>query len=165
METYAADSLLIRLCSEPGAGMLSHLHRKIVQKFTTRAPAITLLYCTVILLFLGWLDITTGDYSLIAFYLIPVSLAAWFVSKRCGLLLCLLTVVVRGFADKESSSLIPSHSVMHYWNEFIELLFLVVMCLLFSALKKNLENRERAGTTGSVGRYPEAALVLRSGRA
>lgn len=122
--------------------MISHLHREIVQKFTTRAPAITLLYCTVILLFLGWLDIATGDYSLIVFYLIPVSLAAWFVSKRCGLLFCLLTVVVRGFADKESSSLISSHSVMHYWNEFIELLFLVIMCLLFSALKKNLENEK-----------------------
>lgn len=122
--------------------MISHLHREIVQRFSTRAPAITLLYCTVILLFLGWLDITTGDYSLIVFYLIPVSLAAWFVSKRCGLLFCLLTVVVRGFADKESSSSISSHSVMHYWNEFIELLFLVIMCLLFSALKKNLENEK-----------------------
>jgi len=98
--------------------------------------------CTVTLLLHGWLDIITGDYSLIVFYLVPVSLATWFVGKKSGLLFCLLAIVVRVFADELSRPFIFSHSVLHYWNELIEFLFLIIMSLLFSALKINLENEE-----------------------
>ncbi|MEI7815680.1 MAG: diguanylate cyclase [Desulfuromonadales bacterium] len=122
--------------------MFRLLHNNIVRNFSTRNPTITLLYCSVFLLFLGWLDIITGDYSLIVFYLIPVSLAAWFVSRQSGLLFCLLAVVVRFVADEWPRSAIFSHSVQHYWNVLIEFLFLVIMSLLFSALKKNLENEK-----------------------
>jgi diguanylate cyclase (GGDEF)-like protein len=122
--------------------MIRHLHHKIQSNFSSRTPAITLLYCSVILLFLGWLDIITGDYSLIVFYLIPVSLAAWFVGKRSGLLFCLLAVIVRVVADEWSRPDYFTHSVLHYWNELIEFLFLIIMSLLFSVLKKNLENEK-----------------------
>lgn len=98
--------------------------------------------CSVLLLLLGWLDIITGDYSLIVFYLIPVSLAAWFVGKLSGMLFCLLAIVVRVVADEWSSTSIFTHSVLHYWNELIEFLFLLIMSLLFSVLKKNLENEK-----------------------
>ena len=100
----------------------------------------TLLFCAVSLLFIGWLDVITGDYSLIVFYLIPVSLAAWFVSKRSGLLFCLLAIVVRIISDEMTRSSLSSHSMLHYWNVLIELLFLIIMSLLFSALKNNYEN-------------------------
>lgn len=122
--------------------MVRRLHHKIVQTFSSRTPTVTLLFCFFTLLILGWLDVITGDYSLIVFYLIPVSLAAWFVSKRCGLLFCLLTVVVRVIADEWFHSFTFTRSVMNYWNVFIELLFLIIMTLLFSALKKNLENEK-----------------------
>lgn len=122
--------------------MILHLHQKIVQIFSSRTPAVVLLFCTVFLLLLGWLDLTTGDYSLIVFYLIPVSFAAWFVSKRSGLLFCLLVMIVRVIADEGARSFLFTHSVMHYWNECIELLFLIIMSLLFSALKRNLENEK-----------------------
>ncbi len=34
--------------------MIKHLHLKIVQNFSSRAPAVTLLFCAVFLLLLGW---------------------------------------------------------------------------------------------------------------
>jgi diguanylate cyclase (GGDEF)-like protein len=94
------------------------------------------------MLALGYLDVITGDYSLIVFYLIPVSLAAWFVNIRSGLLFCGLAVVVRVIADEWSRPLLFTRSVLHYWNELIEFLFLIIMSLLFSTLKKNLDSEK-----------------------
>ncbi|MFA7403342.1 MAG: GGDEF domain-containing protein [Pelobacteraceae bacterium] len=122
--------------------MIRHINRRIVRGFSTLSPSMLLVFCTVTLLLLGWLDIITGDYSLIVFYLMPVSLATWFVGKKSGLLFCLLAIVVRAFADEWSRPFIFAHSVLHYWNELIEFLFLIIMSLLFSALKINLENEQ-----------------------
>lgn len=122
--------------------MVKRLHQKTVQTFSSRGPAVTILFCFVSLLFLGWLDIITGDYSLIVFYLIPVSLAAWFIGKWSGLLLCLMALVVRVIIDAGLSPSFISNSVLHYWNQLIDFIFLLIMSLLFSALKKNLENEK-----------------------
>ncbi len=102
----------------------------------------TLSFCVFFLLLLCGLDIVTGDYSLIVFYLIPVSLAAWFVGKKSGLLFCLLAIVARFIADGGCCATITTHSVLHYWNELIEFIFLIMMSLLFSALKNNLDNEK-----------------------
>lgn len=122
--------------------MIKHLHLKIKKKFSSCPPAMTLLFCSVFLLLLGWLDIITGDYSLIVFYLIPVSLATWIVGKRSGLLFCFLSLAVRVVADEAYHSSGFAFSALHYWNELIEFFFLIIMSILFSALKKNLENEK-----------------------
>lgn len=122
--------------------MVKRLHQKTVQTFSSRNPAVTMLFCFVFLLFLGWLDIITGDYSLIVFYLIPVSLAAWFLGKWSGLLFCLMALIVRVIIDAGSSPSFISNSALHYWNQLIDFIFLLIMSLLFSALKKNLENEK-----------------------
>lgn len=136
--------------------MVKRLHNKIVLNFSSRSPTVILLYCTVFLLFLGWLDIITGDYSLIVFYLIPVSLVSWFVGKRSGALFCLLSVVVRIIADESSSSEIFTHSVLHYWNELVEFVFLLIMSLLLSSFKKKYDNEKemarRDPLTGTLNR-------------
>jgi diguanylate cyclase (GGDEF)-like protein len=91
---------------------------------------------------LGWLDFITGDYSLIVFYLIPVALTSWYVSKRSGLLICILTLAIRIFADEAARSSLFHYSSLHYWNIFIEFFFLLIMSLLFSALKKNIDTEK-----------------------
>jgi diguanylate cyclase (GGDEF)-like protein len=124
--------------------------------FSSRSPAAMISLSVVILLLLGWMDVVTGDYSLIIFYLIPVSLAAWFVSSRQGILFCVLAITVRIIADGFSTSLYFSHSMLHYWNVLIEFLFLLIMSVLFSALKKNLENEKTLAShdplTGALNR-------------
>jgi len=126
--------------------MLTGMHNKILAVFSSRSPAVVFLFNVVILLVLGWVDFITGDYSLIVFYLIPVSLAAWFIGKYFGMLFCLLSIVVRVVADESSTPANFSHSMMHYWNELIEFLFLLVVCILCSALKKNLESDKNQGS-------------------
>jgi diguanylate cyclase (GGDEF)-like protein len=102
----------------------------------------SLIFSSLFLLFLGWLDVITGDYSLIVFYLIPVAVSAWFAGRRSGLLFCVLSVVVRLLADEWSRPAIFTHSILNYWNESIELLFLIIMSLLFSVLKNNFEKEK-----------------------
>ena len=122
--------------------MIIRLHRKVIDMFAPRGPATVISFSIALVALLGWIDFVTGDYSLIIFYLIPVSLSAWFVSKRCGVLFCILTIVVRVFTDEASTTFIIDHSALHYWNVLIEFLFLLIMSLLFSALKKNLDNEK-----------------------
>lgn len=122
--------------------MYKNVHRKIVSIFSPLTPAVLGAFNILILLLLGWLDMVTGDYSLIVFYLIPVALAAWFVSKSFGVLFCFLAVAVRIVVEESATSFDFSHSTLHYWNELVEFLFLLIMSLLFSALKTNLQNEK-----------------------
>lgn len=128
--------------SAPSVRMFRFLHRTISQRVSSHAPALVLLYSFIFLLFLGWLDRLTGDYSLIIFYLIPVSFSAWFVGKKSGLFFCVLSIMVRILVDEGSRLTVFSHTALHYWNEMIEFLFLLIMSLLFSALKVNLQNEK-----------------------
>lgn len=136
--------------------MISRLHHKIVAIFAPHSPTTIISVSSVLLLLLGWIDIVTGDYSLIIFYLIPVSLPAWFVSRSSGIIFCLLAITVRLLADDGLSTLHFDHSVLHYWNELIEFLFLLIMSLLFSALRKNLDTEKELASrdplTGTLNR-------------
>lgn len=136
--------------------MVRHIYRQVSQVCAERTPALTLLCCAVMVLFIGWLDFLTGDYSLMIFYLVPVSLAAWFVGKQSGMLFCLLSTVARFVADEISRSYILTHSLLHYWNVLVQFLFLLIMSLLFSKLKKTLESERelarRDPLTGALNR-------------
>lgn len=136
--------------------MLKLLHPKIVAIFSSRSPAAIISINLLILLMLGWADYVTGDYSLIVFYLIPVSIVAWFVSRRCGVLFCLLAISVRVVVDEGLTAFNYSHSALHYWNELVEFLFLLIMSFLFSVLRKNLDNEKKLSShddlTGALNR-------------
>jgi diguanylate cyclase (GGDEF)-like protein len=72
------------------------------------------------------------------------------------MLFCFLALLTRLIADEASSSFSLNNAALHYWNLFIELLFLMIMTLLFSALRKNLDSeKNRANTdplTGALNR-------------
>jgi len=96
---------------------------------------------SVLLIILGWLDYITGDYSLIVFYLIPVCLAAWHVGTTSGALFCVLALVTRLIADGAGTSFSFSYSPLHYWNIFVEFVFLLIMSFLVSTLKRHMGAR------------------------
>jgi diguanylate cyclase (GGDEF)-like protein len=120
--------------------MLLRIHNKTIDLFSSRSPAAIISLSLILLMLLGWVDFLTGDYSLIVFYLIPVSLVAWFVNRTCGMLFCLLALATRFCANEAHTNFAFQSAAIHYWNESIELLFLLIMSLLFSALRKNLDS-------------------------
>lgn len=127
--------------------MFLRLHKLVNNLFSVRSPAAVYAVSLLMLVILCYIDYVTGDYSLIIFYLIPVSLVAWFVSKRSGLVFCLLALAARFIADEWPTSFNFSNSFLHYWNEFIEFLFLMVMSLLFSTLKHTLDTEKKLART------------------
>ncbi len=139
-----------------GNRMFIKIHHKIIEIFSPQSPATIISFSVLFLLLLGWVDTATGDYSLIVFYLVPVSLVAWFIGKRSGILFCVLSVIVRIISDESSTSFSFSHPMLHYWNELIELLFLLIMSTLFSALRKNIDNEKELSSkdplTGALNR-------------
>lgn len=136
--------------------MFLRVHKTVVGIFSSLSPATVFAVSLSLLVLLGWIDLITGDYSLIVFYLIPVSFVAWFVSRKSGVLFCFLALITRFIADEAASSFSLQSARLHYWNIFIEFLFLLIMSLLFSALRSNLDyEKTRAGTdplTGALNR-------------
>lgn len=122
-------------------GMLERVHLKFVATVSKHSKRTVIIVSILLLFLLCWLDYITGDYSLIIFYLIPVSLTAWFVGKTSGVFFCLLSLLARIVAD---FSLYPpaQRSNLHYWNLFIEFSFLLIMSVLFSVLKNKLDSEK-----------------------
>ena len=136
--------------------MLVHLHKKTVSVFSSRSPVTVATTCLILLLLLGWIDYKTGDYSLIVFYLVPVSLAAWFVGRSAGMMFCVLALVTRFTANAAGGHFSLTNRSLHYWNECVELLFLLIMSLLFSTLRKTLDTEKSLASsdplTGALNR-------------
>jgi len=122
--------------------MLFRIHNKTVDLFSSRSSVTVISVSLFLLALLGWIDYLTGDYSLIIFYLIPVSLVAWFVSRPGGMLFCLLAVATRFTVNEAPTHFALQNAAPHYWNECIQLLFLPHMSPLFSALRKNLDSEK-----------------------
>jgi len=138
------------------SSMLLRIHKNTVDLFSSRSPVTVISISLIVLALLGWVDYLTGDYSLIVFYLIPVSLAAWFVNRPCGMFFCLLALTTRFAVNESHTSFRLQNTSLHYWNECIELLFLLIMSLLFSALRKNLDSEKTLASsdplTGALNR-------------
>jgi len=121
--------------------MVHRIHRTFEGIISNRSRKTIAIISGFMIVLLCWLDYITGDYSLIIFYLIPVSITAWFISRPAGVLFCFLSLLARIFSDYESAPY-SRYTNLHYWNVFIEFMFLVIMSLLFSVLKKNLDNEK-----------------------
>jgi serine phosphatase RsbU (regulator of sigma subunit) len=94
-------------------------------------------------LLIGLLDYLTGaEVSASIFYIIPVSLCAWYVDRWAGFLLSILSAIVWDLAD-----LLCAHSyrllVNPYWNTCVIIGFFAAIAWILSVLKKAVD-RERA---------------------
>jgi diguanylate cyclase (GGDEF)-like protein len=88
---------------------------------------------------IGGLDYLTGfEYSFSLFYLIPVTLVAWFSGRRLGLLAALVSALVWLWADVSGGHSYSNLGVF-VWNLLISLGIYTVTVYLLTALKSALE--------------------------
>jgi len=127
--------------------MFLRINKFIINLFSPRSKATVIAVSLLALCILGFLDYMTGDYSLIVFYLVPVSLVAWFVSRPAGLFFCVLTLITRLSADQASGLLRLDKASLHYWNIVVEFAFLLIMSVLFSTLRNTLEKEKTLAST------------------
>lgn len=93
-----------------------------------------LLAALIMVALLGYVDYLTGDYSMLIFYVLPLTMVAWLLG-RWGVL---IVSVAAGSARFISDSISYSGTGVRYWNSLQDMLFLLLMGLLVSTVKKLL---------------------------
>jgi signal transduction histidine kinase len=89
-----------------------------------------------------WLDYVTGyEFGFFIFYFVPVSLAAWYGSRRAG-----LAVAIAAGAGWYLSDLLShtpySRAYLAYWETFMRLASFVATALTLSQIRSDLRQRE-----------------------
>ncbi|ABQ28440.1 hypothetical protein [Geotalea uraniireducens] len=97
---------------------------------------LVLVVCFLLVALVGYADYITGDYSMLIFYLVPIALAAWYVGRFGGIAMAVASGGVRIGSDYSSFT---STSRM-YWNCVEDMIFLLVVALLISTIKKQLKD-------------------------
>ena len=102
-----------------------------------------LIGATSIIFLLGYLDYFTGfEFSVLLFYLMPISATAWHVNCKSALF-----TSVFGAASWLISNWLAGQTFIHpltrYWNTLIIFSFFVIVTLLTANLKALIENERR----------------------
>lgn len=92
-------------------------------------------------LLIGFLDYLTGvELGFSIFYLFPITLATWFAGGRTGLLLALASGTTWLIADIAAGHVV-SHPLILYWNASIRLAFFILIVIILSRLKNELDGK------------------------
>lgn len=119
----------------------------------------------VLAVIIGFFDYITGQQvSVSAFYLIPVTIAAWFVGVRFGLLIALLCVVVWILGNLDNGDSGFSTPFLICWNGGIQFASDVVVVITVAGirtLQHDLENRVRDRAAALTREATERARLQR----
>ncbi len=120
----------------------------------------------------GIMDYLTGnEYSFSLFYLVPISLAAWYANRSMGIFASILGAVMWMIADIFAGG-DYRHPIIYFWNTMIRFGFFIIVTHLMAELHKAqraVENLARIDyVTGAINsRYFHELLeveLLRSSR-
>ena len=107
-----------------------------VRQFLARQPQWRILLVGLILVaVIGYVDFLTGDYSILIFYLMPVSMVAWFSGRWSGAAIGICSGCARFVSDYSLAGASPRL----YWNSFEDTFFLLVVALVINLLRTALE--------------------------
>ena len=111
-----------------------------VNEYLTRQPkAFLIISGFTLVLLVAVIDYITGaELSVSIFYLIPISLSVFFVNRRVGVLLAVLSSVV-GLTTDLMVGHPYSHPIIVYWNNAIQMGFFLTIVFILSALKMEYE--------------------------
>jgi class 3 adenylate cyclase len=106
-------------------------------KFSSRSKLVSTTTAVVLALGLGIVDYVTGrEWAISAFYLLPISLAAWVGGRGPGLILAALCTCLAFFSDMLSGPAYQ-HPLIPVWNAAMLLVFFVVVCWLLSEFRRS----------------------------
>jgi hypothetical protein len=92
-------------------------------------------------LFIGVLDyLTRTEIALGVFYLVPISLVTWYVSRWAGIWISTVGAIIWFIANLKMPY---SHSFIHYWNGLMRLGWFGIFVFILSAFKNVLEREKK----------------------
>ncbi len=112
-------------------------------EFFNKQSKVSLTVLGLVLVFLlGTLDYLTGpELSFSIFYLLPISMAAWFVGRRSGIGVSVVSATAWFTADLMAKH-VYSHPATPYWNTIVRLGFFLTVSYVLSALKASIDRQE-----------------------
>jgi len=128
--------------------MLTELDKWISTQSQVRKAVLLCFFVAVI----SALDFLTGyEISFSIFYLIPISFSGWYLGKRLGVFLYIISASIWLGFDLAAGH--PySHMAIPFWNAFVRLGFFVIVVVLLGHIRDSLEYRaslaEIDGLTG-----------------
>ena len=142
---FAATDAKQNVPESPAPAALNLLSARLAR--WPRPALVTLTFVSLALV--GVVDYLTGyELSVVIFYLLPVSLAAWFIDRRFAVLISLLSVGIWIAADIIAGATY-TNKIVFAWNATITLGFLLVVAFLLDHLRASLlelESRVRHRT-------------------
>lgn len=132
--------------------VLSNFWKNFHNYFENNHTNVSLIWGFCLFVLIGCLDYQVSpNISLSVFYLLPISLTTWFVSKKAGLITGGVSAIA-GFITKFDSDYTTDSILVTSWNATVMLMvFFTVSSLLFKlrdALKQEQELARTDGTTG-----------------
>jgi signal transduction histidine kinase len=99
----------------------------------------------VLAVLVGVVDYLTGpEISFSIFYLIPINMVAWQVSRRWGILLSVVSAALWLTADL-LTGYTYSHPAVPYWNAVVRLGLFLIVTYALSALRTSQQRQEELG--------------------
>ncbi len=114
----------------------------LLHKFGRQSTTTHMLTSILLIIAMSSLDYLTGEeLSFSIFYLLPVSIAAWFVSRRAGMAISLVSACAWLFIDLTNHE-IYSHPAIPYWNALVRLGFFLIVTLILASLQTSRQKQE-----------------------
>ena len=117
-----------------------------------RSNVFIILFCGLLEILVAFIDVVTGpQISSAIFYLLPISLCAWYLGLWPGVFMALVSTVLWYSADITAGA--PySHGAIAVWNALTRLGFFLILVILLSTFHNLLkEEQERAVTDSLTG--------------
>ena len=113
-----------------------------------RFGVITIAISSVVVI--GALDYLTGyQISFAVFYLIPVTIAAWYATREWGLVLA-FGASLAWYVAEIAAGYPYLHGLIPIWNAFVRLVFFAIIALLLSALRSRLNAETQLAKTDAL---------------
>ena len=107
--------------------------------FVRRTPWQIITITLLLAILVSIVDFESGyELSFSIFYVIPITIGAWYSGKRAGLVLSLFSAALWLTADLTSGHYY-THPAIPYWNALVRLSFFIITALLTATLKKHLQ--------------------------
>jgi diguanylate cyclase (GGDEF)-like protein len=102
-------------------------------------------------------DLSGTDVSLILFYLVPIAIGTWFVSRQVGFVLCVTAALVSFVADwhyRLGTGDREAHLAVLAWNGFVQVGTSVALVVMLAALRTRLADEELLARTDALTHIP-----------
>ncbi|TXJ06747.1 MAG: GGDEF domain-containing protein [Acinetobacter sp.] len=91
----------------------------------------------VVIAILGWIDLATGyEYSFSVFYLLPVSMAAWYDHYKAAILTIMVCGTTWLIADFNAGHHY-SNKIIPFWNGLVRMGFFSIVAFLLFKIRRN----------------------------